>query len=269
MKSLSSFLSVVLVPLIAVLPIRAQLPPAPSGTEATLQLRMVESSANKFMVEVTDGAAVPAAGAAVAFRLPDSDPAGTFGDGSHAAVVYTDINGRAQVAGIQWNRASGVASVRITAARGAAHAGLIVEQPIAPNVVAVPVTNAVPQPAVAQPAVAPPAVTQPAVTQPGVTQPGVLESPAAKIVQAEPLAIAHSGASTPVAPAPPPSVSVTNTKASPGETVHSSKKWLVVLLVAGAAGAGAAFAFKGKGASAAPAAPSLSIGNPSISIGHP
>jgi hypothetical protein len=259
MKSLSSFLSVVLVPLIAVLPIRAQLPPAPSGTEATLQLRMVESSANKFMVEVTDGAAVPAAGAAVAFRLPDSDPAGTFGDGSHAAVVYTDINGRAQVAGIQWNRASGVASVRITAARGAAHAGLIVEQPIAPNVVAVPVANAVAQPAVAQPAVA----------QPAVTQPGVLESPAAKIVQAEPLAIAHSGASTPVAPAPPPSVSVTNTKASPGETVHSSKKWLVVLLVAGAAGAGAAFAFKGKGASAAPAAPSLSIGNPSISIGHP
>jgi hypothetical protein len=248
MKSLSSFLSLVLIPLIAVLPIRAQLPPAPSSTEATLQLRMVESSPNKFAVEVTDGAAKPAAGAAVAFRLPDIDPAGTFADGSHAAVVYTDINGRAQIAGIQWNRTSGVASVRITAAKGAAHAGLIVEQPIAPNVVAVPVAKAVPQPAVAQP--------------------GVLQPPA-KIVKAEPIAVAHSGASTPVAPAPPPSVSVTNTKASPGETAHSSKKWLVVLLVAGAAGAGAAFAFKGKGASAAPSAPSLSIGNPSISIGHP
>ncbi len=249
MKSLSSFLSVVLIPLIAVLPIRAQLPPAPSGTEATLQLRMVESSANKFMVEVTDGAAAPAAGAAVAFRLPDTDPAGTFADGSHATVVYTDINGRAQVVGIQWNRTSGVASVRITAAKGAAHAGLIVEQPIAANVVAVPVAKAVPQPA--------------------VPQPGVLQPPPAKIVKAEPIAIAHSGASTPVAPAPPPSVSVTNTNASPGETTHSNKKWLVVLLVAGAAGAGAAFAFKGKGASTAPAAPSLSIGNPSISIGHP
>jgi hypothetical protein len=248
MKSLSSFLSVVLIPLIAVLPICAQLPPAPSGTEATLQLRMVESSANKFMVEVSDGA-VPAAGAAVAFRLPDTDPAGTFADGSHATVVYTDINGRAQVAGIQWNRTSGVASVRITAAKGAAHAGLIVEQPIAANVVAVPVAKAVPQPA--------------------VPQPGVLQPSPAKIVKAEPIAIAHSGASTPVAPAPPPSVSVTNTNASPGEAGHSSKKWLVVLLVAGAAGAGAAFAFKGKGASAAPAAPSLSIGNPSISIGHP
>ena len=249
MKSLSSFLSLVLIPLIAVLPIRAQLPPAPSNTEATLQLRMVESSPNKFAVEVVDGAAKPAAGAAVAFRLPDTDPSGTFADGSHAAVVYTDINGRAQIGGIQWNRSSGVASVRITAAKGAGHAGLIVEQPIAPNVVAVPVAKAVPQPAVAQP--------------------GVLQPPPAKIVKAEPIAVAHSGASTPVAPAPPPSVSVTNTKASPGETAHSSKKWLVVLLVAGAAGAGAAFAFKGKGVSAAPAAPSLSIGNPSISIGHP
>jgi hypothetical protein len=244
MKSISSFLSLVLIPLIAVLPIRAQLPPAPAGTETTLQLRIVESSANKFMVEVTDGAAVPAAGAAVAFRLPDTDPAGTFADGSHATVVYTDINGRAQVAGIQWNRGSGLATVRITAAKGAAHAGLIVEQPIAANVVAVPVPKAVPQP-------------------------GILQPPPAKIVKAEPIPVAHSGASTPVAAAPPPSVSVTNTNASPGETAHSSKKWLVVLLVAGAAGAGAAFAFKGKGASAAPAAPSLSIGNPSISIGHP
>jgi len=249
MKSLSSFLSLVLIPLIAVLPIRAQLPPASSGTEATLQLRIVESSANKFMVEVTDGAAVPTPGAAVAFRLPDTDPTGTFADGSHATVVYTDINGRAQVVGIQWNRPSGVATVRITAAKGAAHAGLLVEQPIAPNVVPVPVAKAVPQPA--------------------VTQPGVLQPQPAKIVKAEPIAIAHSGASAPVVPAPPPSVSVINTNASPGETAHSSKKWLVVLLVAGAAGAGAAFAFKGKGASAAPAASALSIGNPSISIGHP
>ena len=253
MKSLSSFLSLVLIPLIAVLPIRAQLPPAPAAAaEAALQLRVLESSSNKFAVEVTDGAAVPVAGAAVAFRLPDTDPAGTFADGSHAAVVYTDINGRAQIMGIQWNRSSGVATVRITAAKGVAHAGLIVEQPIAAGVVPVPVARVVPQPGV---------------IQPGVAQPGIPQPPPAKIIKAEPIAIAHSGASTPPATAPPPSVSVTN--ASPGEQPHSSKKWLVILLVAGAAGAGAAFAFKGKGASPAAAAPSLSIGNPSISIGHP
>jgi hypothetical protein len=243
MKSLSSFVSVVLIPLIAVLPIAAQLPPAATAAEATLQLRVLESSANKFAVEVTDGAAVPTAGAAVAFRLPDSDPIGTFADGSHAAVVYTDVNGRAQIAGIQWNRASGVATVRITAAKGAAHAGLILEQAIATSVVSVPVAKAVPQP-------------------------GVPRTPEAKIVKAEPIAIAHSGASTPTVAAPPPSVSVTN--ASPGEAPHSSsKKWLVIALIAGAAGAGAAFAMKGKSGSTAAAAPSLSIGNPSISIGHP
>jgi hypothetical protein len=242
MKSLSSFLSVVLIPLIAVLPIAAQLPPAPTAAEATLQLRVLESSANKFAVEVTDGAAVPAPGAAVAFRLPDSDPIGTFADGSHAAVVYTDVNGRAQIAGIQWNRVSGVATVRITAAKGAAHAGLILEQAIATSVVSVPVAKA-------------------------VLQPGVPRAHEAKTVKAEPIAIAHSGASTPTVAAPPPSVSVTN--ASPGEAPHSSKKWLVIALIAGAAGAGAAFAMKGKGSPAAAAAPSLSIGNPSISIGHP
>ena len=96
MRSLSSFLSLVLIPLIAVLPIRAQLPPAPAAAEATLQVRVVESSVNQFMVEITDGSAAPVDGAAVAFRLPDSDPIGTFADGSHASVVYTDINGRAR-----------------------------------------------------------------------------------------------------------------------------------------------------------------------------
>jgi hypothetical protein len=247
MKSLSSFLSLILIPLIAVSPIRAQLPAPSAAAESTLQLRVLESSANKFAVEVTDGAALPTAGAAVAFRLPDTDPTGTFADGSHAAVVYTDINGRAQITGIRWSQSSGVATVRITAAKGAAHAGLIVEQPIAAGVVPVPVAKVVARPA--------------------VIQPGVLQPPPTKIVKAEPVAIAHSGASTPVAVAPPPSVSVTN--ASPGEQPHSSKKWLVILLLAGAGGAGAAFAFKGKGASAAPAAPSLSIGNPSVSIGHP
>jgi len=141
MRSLSSFLSLVLIPLIAVLPIRAQLPPAPAAAEATLQVRVVESSVNQFMVEITDGSAAPVDGAAVAFRLPDSDPIGTFADGSHASVVYTDINGRARVSGIQWNRTSGVATVRITAVKGASHAGLILEQAISSTVVDVPVAK--------------------------------------------------------------------------------------------------------------------------------
>jgi|KBSMisStaDraftv2_1062788.scaffolds.fasta_scaffold29574_3 hypothetical protein len=257
MRSLSSFLSLVLIPLIAVLPIRAQLPPAPAAAEATLQVRVVESSVNQFMVEITDGSAAPVDGAAVAFRLPDSDPIGTFADGSHASVVYTDINGRARVSGIQWNRTSGVATVRITAVKGASHAGLILEQAISSTVVDVPVAKAAPQPDIAKPVV----------LQPAVTQPGIPRASEEKAVKSEPIVVAHSGAPTPPAPIPPPSVSVTN--ASPGEAPHSSKKWLVIALLAGAAGAGAAFAMKGKGTSTAAAAPSLSIGNPSISIGHP
>ncbi|HEY3454588.1 MAG TPA: hypothetical protein VGK64_08295 [Bryobacteraceae bacterium] len=241
MKLFSSLVSTVLIPLIAVLPIRAQLPPAPAGAEATLQVRVLESSGSRFLVEVTDGAA-PVAGAAVAFRLPDSDPIGTFADGSHAAVVYTDTNGRARVDGIHWNRTSGSATVRITAAKGGAHAGLILDQAISTSVVPVPVAKTVPQPGVLKPAVQTKVVTPPA-------------------------SVARSGASTPAA-AEPPHVSVTS--ASPGEAPHSSsKKWLVIALLAGAAGAGAAFAMKGKSSSPAAPAPSLSIGNPSISIGHP
>jgi len=241
MKFFSSLVSTVLIPLIAVLPIRAQLPPTQAGSEGTLQVRVLESSGSRFLVEVTDAAAAPVAGAAVAFRLPDSDPIGTFADGSHAAVVYTDTNGRARVDGIHWNRTSGVATVRITAAKGGAHAGLILDQAISTSVVPVPVAKTVPQP-------------------------GVLKPVQAK-VETLPASVARSGASVPVA-SEPPHVSVT--RASPGEAPHSSsKKWLVIALLAGAAGAGAAFAMKGKSASPAASAPSLSIGNPSISIGHP
>ncbi|HEY6987528.1 MAG TPA: hypothetical protein VH369_04040 [Bryobacteraceae bacterium] len=249
MKFFSSLVSTVLIPLIAVPPIRAQLPPPSSGAEATLQVRVLESSGSRFLVEVTAGAAAPigdwaaapVAGAAVAFRLPDTDPIGTFADGSHAAVVYTDTNGRARVEGIHWNRTSGSATVRITAAKGGAHAGLILDQAISTSVVQVPVAKTVPQP-------------------------GVLKPVQTKIAT-PPAPVARSGASAPAAQEPP-HVSVTS--ASPGEASHSSsKKWLVIALLAGAARAGAAFAMKGKSSSPAAPAPSLSIGNPSISIGHP
>jgi hypothetical protein len=68
----------------------------------------------------------------------------------------------------------------------------------------------------------------------------------------------------------PPSVSITNTGASPGKNSHNSKtKWIIAAVAVAGAG-GAMMAMKGgKGGAPAAAAPSLSIGTPSISVGHP
>jgi hypothetical protein len=242
MKLLSSSLSLLLTVLITVTPIGAQLPPAVSG----LQLRLLESdpaapvgsrSTKGFTVEVTDAAGA-VADAAVAFRLPENGPTGAFADGSHAAVAYTDAAGRAHISGILWGTTAGAAELRITAAKGAAHAGLLLEHTL---------------------------TSRTAMAQPGVLKPSV-------VTAAEPaiLVTARSGASAPIAPAASPKdevPSVTVTNASPGQQPHS-KKWLIVLLVAAGGAAGAAFAFKGKGTPSAPSTPSLSIGSPTISIGH-
>jgi hypothetical protein len=193
-------------------------------------------SVKGFVVEVTDatGATVPEA--AVAFRLAESGPTGTFADGSHAAVAYTDAAGRARMPGILWGNSAGAAELRITAAKGSAHAGLLLQQ---------------------------------ALTSTGVplVQPGTLKTsaPSPAIV-----VTARSGASTPVTPAAAPKVepAVTITNASPGHAPHSNKKWLIIALVAVGAGAGAAFAFKGKGSPSTPSTPGLSIGSPTISVGH-
>jgi hypothetical protein len=259
MKLFNSSLSLLLIALVTVSPIGAQLPPDAIAA-STLQLRLVESDAGDagvpvsshsgkgFVVEVTDatGATVPEA--AVAFRLPESGPTGTFADGSHAAVTYTDAGGRARISGILWGSTAGAAELRITAAKGPAHAGLLLQQTLMP-------LSAAPTP----------------------VQPGTLKASAPKSVNpaVNPTIVvtARSGASSPAAPAvlpkagPKDQPAVTITNASPGHQPHS-KKWLIIALVAVGAGAGAAFAFQGKGSSATPATPSLSIGSPTISIGH-
>jgi hypothetical protein len=262
-----------LIALIAVSPIGAQLPPdtIAASTAPTLQLRMVESDAGDagvpvsshsgkgFVVEVTDstGATVPEA--AVAFRLPEGGPTGTFADGSHASVTYTDAAGRARISGILWGNTAGAAELRITAAKGPAHAGLLLQQTLTP-------LSAAPTPATP-------------------VQPGTLKASAPKSVNpainpaVNPMIVvtARSGASAPVTQAvlpkdgpkegPKDQPAVTITNASPGHQPHS-KKWLIIALVAVGAGAGAAFAFQGKGSPATPATPSLSIGSPTISVGH-
>ena len=87
--------------------------------------------AKGFTVEVTNGQGTPVAGAAVAFRLPDTEPTGTFTDGSHSVVVYTDALGEPAPLVSNGARATGVAEMRVTAAKGALHAGLLVSTSLA------------------------------------------------------------------------------------------------------------------------------------------
>jgi len=65
----------------------------------------------------------------------------------------------------------------------------------------------------------------------------------------------------------PPTVSVTG--ANHGAASHSKAKWFVIAAIAIGAGAGLALAGKGKSSSSTSPTTQLSIGTPSISVGHP
>jgi hypothetical protein len=79
-------------------------------------------------VLVTDEAGKPVPGASVSFRLPDSGPSGVFTTGLRTEVVTTDVNGRASVWGMQWNKTAGPFEIRITAIKDQARAGIVSTQ---------------------------------------------------------------------------------------------------------------------------------------------
>ena len=208
-----------------------------------LQLRVIANDIQKgFVVQVSDSAGAAVQDAAVAFRLPDSGPTGTFTDGTHSAVVYTGADGRAYVTGIHWNDIAGPVAIRITATKGILHAGILFEQTLTGNALLL------------KPA-------QPAVSQPvAKTLP-----PSAEIAAPHPT-------STQIATPPKAEPSVSITSASPGDSVHhgGKAKWLILAAVIAGAGAGVAMAGKGKSNSASSGNTSaLSIGSPSVGIGHP
>jgi hypothetical protein len=248
MRHLSSFLSFALIPLLVIAPMSAQ-----DG----LEIRMTNAAAGPvpvnsemptgLIVEVTGPDGAPVADAAVALRLPDSEPTGVFPDGSHSAVGYTDQSGRTRLRAVKWGSIPGTVTMRLTAAKGTAHAGILVEQTLTESTT------------MAQALV--PAAS------PLVETPSQPEMPA--LVQPEPPAL--KPALLPVAPAvkPAPSVSVTNSIAPVAKSHSSHTKWIVIAAIAAGAGAGLAFAGKGKSGSSASPAPSLSIGAPGISVGHP
>jgi hypothetical protein len=244
-QSPSPVLSLFLIPLLVGLPLNAQLPP--SGPAPALQVRFIESPTNAdvaFNVEVIDAKGLPVANAAVAFRLPDSGATGTFTDGSHAAVIYSDAAGHARSPAVSWGSTPGSANLRITVVKGDLHAGLLVEG-IAATPAAVVKKDATKDTVSRTPSRSVVVVKSP-------PTPGTLASSAPKP--------AVSGASP--APAPPaslePTVSIVTV---PNSRPHSNKKWLIIAIVAVGAGVGAAVALKGKGT------PAATIGTPSVSVG--
>lgn len=247
-----------------------------TGGGSNLQVRVVSSDGSSIVagsrstkglaIQVTDpnGAAVPEA--AVAFRLPDSGSSGTFADGSHSAVVYTDNAGKAHVDGIQWNETPGVAALRITVSKGNDHAGVLVEQ-----VLASPPVNSVAS------------ATQPVRSSPLPPSPAILESSASPSGTVGVLAAAPSVSVESIGRKGATSANLLNAGVEPSVSIVSSpqerlssgskKKWIILGLVI-AAGAGAGFAMAGKGggsnssSTAAPAS-SISFGSPTVSVGHP
>jgi hypothetical protein len=290
----SSIISVVLSPVLIMAPLWAQTPaPVSTGAEPdALQVRLLNAdevpatlrpgAKQSLTMQVTDSSGAAVSNAAVTCRLPDNGATGTFADGSHAAVAYTDSQGRATIEALQWGEIPGSVAIRLTATKGTTHTGILVETNLArpsgkaqavnapaearatpqhdETVVGVPyaaqAAPTAPQPAIAEPAVS---VMKPA-DKPS-RQPGQLagQGPAA-----------NPGPNKLTPEAADPTVSVTHTSAA--EAPHSSHaKWFVVAGIVAAAGAGAAFAMKGKGSSSSSnnSNSSLSIGSPSISVGKP
>jgi len=84
------------------------------------------------IVQVEDENRKPAAGAVVAFLLPDYGPGGTFVGGSKIATEVTDSSGRAVMPRLRVNSNAGRYIVRVTAS----HQGLVANVTIAQSSIA-------------------------------------------------------------------------------------------------------------------------------------
>jgi hypothetical protein len=302
-------LSLLLTPLIALHPIWAQTNssnPAEWDARSALHVHVVEesgpalakaTSAKGYTVQVTDSSGAPVASAAVAFRLPDDGPSGRLVNGLLAWVSYTDAAGIATFPLIQWGETAGTVEIKVTAAKGSSHTGILIKQQISsatsPNttVVEVPVPSA---------AVSKPAAPQAPKIETETAQSNTVFQPFADVVppdapktiapmlsahpDAAPTATAPKSAPHTLTPNPPsssgasgagagtevePTVTIVNTKAGTGAGHEFNKKWLILAAVGAAAGVGAMVALHGGGAGGGTTSSSgVSIGGPAISVGH-
>jgi hypothetical protein len=275
MRLIPRFVSLLLTPILIIGPLSAQTatlsPPLPSSAVPlpALQLRLVEGEGGEvpagsravtgFVLEAVDSNGLVVPDAAVALRLPDDDPTGTFADGTHAAVAYTDQTGRATIGGIQWHATPGVVPIRVTASRGTAHAGILIQQ----TLTSASMTAAAPRVAETAAGAFPPSVA----SGPLPLAPPFDTQPVAKLTRpSQSVTVTPRLHSASESQNPEPGVSVTS--ASPGESRHSNKTKWIILLAAVAAGAGVGVAMMSKKSPVSTAAaPGISIGPPTISVG--
>lgn len=261
-------------------------------------------SSKGFSILVSDGAGTGVADAAVVVRLPDGGASGLFSDGSHSAVLYTDAAGRAHVDNIAWGINPGTMVIRVTATKGDEHAGILLDQnlvdqnststslPVAASPGgAVPASATTSRIAISQsPDKTEAALETPKTPDaaPRLESPKVVVSTTRKTDDLSPLntiaPVAEAASVRPAiratAPLPEvsvlhsgaPSVSISNDGSGPyyGGGFHK-KKWIIIGLTI-LAGAGAAYAIstmsKSAGSTTAGSS-SISIGAPTLSVGHP
>lgn len=279
------FLAVLLAAFSAVNPVWAQAkandPQSAAGASPGLRVRVVDdpgpalpnsTSLKGYAIQVTDSSGAPIADAAVALRLPEEGATGHFDGGLRAWVAYTDPAGLARFPVIEWEGSVGLAELRVTAAKGATHAGLLVEEQV----------GAEKPPGLVLPGMA--AAKAPTVTLPPAPEIAVeTPQPSPALADTLPMPTAKSGATiakdsgptlTPEPPAttqthasaPEPKVSITSSGTGAGH--GGRKKWLVIAAVGAAAGVGAVFALSGHGGAAKTSSTGISIGNPTISVSH-
>lgn len=251
-----------------------------AGISATYEAGSLQGT--KLAVEVTNQAGARLPGVAVTFRLPEEGATGVFADGTRAAVIYTSEQGEAAVSGIRWGAIPGTLSIRITAVKGSAHAGILAAQELIAG--AHPATGAVP---VVRPATVPPPTvsiaSKPVTSAPAAVvastpqKPARVKSEVTIVTQPEKTktdalartAITHLPAGAEAKAKEPPAVTISS--APPGHGMSGKGKWILIGVVAAGAVAGLAFAMGGKSSSTASPTPvqGTTIGAPSISIGHP
>ena len=83
-------------------------------------------TARPAMVLVSDETGAPVSGAMVSFRLPEDGVTGQFTNAMKTDVAITGADGLAPAPGIAWGGLAGPATLRVTAAKDQARAGLLV-----------------------------------------------------------------------------------------------------------------------------------------------